>query len=215
MALRRCGRAPARGYAQARGGEWTTTAGDAQRTAWVRADARLTQGRRSRKGEFKFLWKMKFDNEARQWHSLTEPVLLDRLIGYRGFKALALRRRQRRSAVRHRHGSRRPVLDHALDLLRRPRAVSRRARGTVRAASWPRRAVARRLRRRRSAAGAAAAAARKARSANRARARRFWPSAGPAATAPRGPPTARCRAAASRSAACWRRCPSAASTRST
>ena len=29
------------------------------------------------------------DNEARQWHSLTEPILLDRLIGYRGFKALA------------------------------------------------------------------------------------------------------------------------------
>jgi hypothetical protein len=78
---------PARLHAQARGGEWTTTAGDAQRTAWVRADARLTR-EAVEEGQFHFLWKMKFDNESRQWSSLTEPILLDRLIGYRGFKAL-------------------------------------------------------------------------------------------------------------------------------
>jgi PQQ-like domain len=75
-------------HAQARGGEWTTTAGDAQRTAWMRADERLTKEVVG-EGQFRFLWKMKFDNESRQWHSLTEPILLDRLIGYRGFKALA------------------------------------------------------------------------------------------------------------------------------
>ena len=78
---------PARLHAQARGGEWTTTAGDAQRTAWVRADPRLTR-EAVQDGQFRFLWKMKFDNESRQWSSLTEPILLDRLIGYRGFKAL-------------------------------------------------------------------------------------------------------------------------------
>jgi outer membrane protein assembly factor BamB len=78
---------PARLFAQARGGEWTTTAGDAQRTAWVRADARLTR-EAVQEGQFSFLWKMKLDNESRQWSSLTEPILLDRLIGYRGFKAL-------------------------------------------------------------------------------------------------------------------------------
>jgi outer membrane protein assembly factor BamB len=78
---------PARLHAQAQGGEWTTTAGDAQRTAWVRADARLTR-EAVQEGQFRFLWKMKFDNESRQWSSLTEPILLDRLIGYRGFKAL-------------------------------------------------------------------------------------------------------------------------------
>ena len=77
----------ARLHAQARGGEWTTTGGDAQRTAWVRADARLTK-EAVQEGQFRFLWKMKFDNESRQWNSLTEPILLDRLIGYRGFKAL-------------------------------------------------------------------------------------------------------------------------------
>jgi len=75
-------------HAQARGGEWTTTAGDAQRTAWVRADARLTK-EAVQAGQFAFLWKAKFENDTRQWQSLTEPILLDRLIGYRGFKALA------------------------------------------------------------------------------------------------------------------------------
>ena len=70
------------------GGEWTTSGFDAQRTAWVRNDARLTK-KAVEKGEFKFLWKAKFDNEARQLNSLTEPVLLDLLIGYRGFKTLA------------------------------------------------------------------------------------------------------------------------------
>jgi outer membrane protein assembly factor BamB len=78
---------PARLHAQAQGGEWKTTAGDAQRTAWVRADARLTR-EAVQEGQFRFLWKMKFDNESRHWSSLTEPILLDRLIGYRGFKAL-------------------------------------------------------------------------------------------------------------------------------
>lgn len=75
-------------HAQAAGGEWTTSAGDAQRTAWVRRDARLTK-EAVREGQFRFLWKMHFDNESRQWSSLTEPILLDQLIGYRGFKALA------------------------------------------------------------------------------------------------------------------------------
>jgi putative pyrroloquinoline-quinone-binding quinoprotein len=74
--------------AQRGGGEWTTSGFDAQRTAWVRADTRLTKDA-VRKGEFKFLWKAKFENEARQLNSLTQPILLDLLIGYRGFKTLA------------------------------------------------------------------------------------------------------------------------------
>ena len=51
-------------------------------------DERLTR-QAVQKGEFQFLWKAKFENEARQLNSLTQPVLLDRLIGFRGFKALA------------------------------------------------------------------------------------------------------------------------------
>ena len=50
-------------------------------------DALLTR-EAVQEGQFRFLWKMKLDNESRQWSSLTEPILLDRLIGYRGFKAL-------------------------------------------------------------------------------------------------------------------------------
>ena len=63
---------PAAAHAQARGGEWTTSGVDAQRTAWVRTDERLTK-EAVEEGHFRFLWKVKFDNESRQWHSLTEP----------------------------------------------------------------------------------------------------------------------------------------------
>ena len=76
-------------HAQGRGAtEWTTAGADAQRTSWLRSDARLTRDSVA-KGEFKFLWKHTFENDARQLNSLTQPVLLDRLIGFRGFKALA------------------------------------------------------------------------------------------------------------------------------
>lgn len=70
------------------GGEWTTSQGDAQRSSWVRTDVRLTKDA-VQKGELKFLWKMKLDNDTRQLNSLTTPVLMDRLISHRGFKALA------------------------------------------------------------------------------------------------------------------------------
>jgi hypothetical protein len=72
----------------AQGREWTTSNGDAQRASWVRSDVRLTKDA-VQKGEVKFLWKMKLANESRQLHSLTQPILLDRLISHRGFKALA------------------------------------------------------------------------------------------------------------------------------
>jgi outer membrane protein assembly factor BamB len=81
-----CGLASVLVHAQGR--EWTTSGFDAQRTRWVRSDIRLTKAA-FEEGEFRFLWKATFDNEARQLHSLTQPVLQDLLIGYRGFKTLA------------------------------------------------------------------------------------------------------------------------------
>jgi len=76
-------------HAQGRGGaEWTTSGFDAQRSHWLRGDARLTK-QAVQKGEFAHLWSMKIENANRQLNSLTPPVLLDRLIGYRGFKSLA------------------------------------------------------------------------------------------------------------------------------
>jgi hypothetical protein len=75
--------------AQGRGSaEWTTASLDAQRTGWLRSDARLTK-EALEKHELRFLWKAQFDNDTRQLNSLTEPIILDRLIGFRGFKALA------------------------------------------------------------------------------------------------------------------------------
>src|SRR5438093_8068728 len=76
-------------HAQGRGGgEWTTSGFDAQRSSWLRGDARLTKDT-VQKGEFAYLWSIKIENANRQLNSLTPPVLLDRLIGYRGFKSLA------------------------------------------------------------------------------------------------------------------------------
>lgn len=68
--------------------EWTTSGHDAQRTAWVRSDARITR-EAVEDGTFRFLWKAQFHNESRQLNSLTQPVLQDLLIGYLGFKTLA------------------------------------------------------------------------------------------------------------------------------
>ena len=46
-------------HAQGRGGgEWTTSGFDAQRSSWLRGDARLTKDA-VQKGEFAYLWSMK------------------------------------------------------------------------------------------------------------------------------------------------------------
>jgi len=74
--------------ASAQSREWTTSGYDAQRSHWVRTDPRVKKAS-VEDGTFRFLWKHTFDNEARQQSSLTEPVLQDFLVGYRGFKSLA------------------------------------------------------------------------------------------------------------------------------
>ena len=77
--------------AQGRGGaEWTTAQGDAQRSSWVRSDAKVSTANLQKFGGFQYLWKMKLHNETKQLNSLTQPVLLDRLVGFRGFKAIAV-----------------------------------------------------------------------------------------------------------------------------
>src|SRR5206468_5816334 len=74
--------------AQRGGQEWLTSSADAQRSSWIRTDPKISTAGMQKPG-FKFLWKVKVDNEAKQLNSLTQPVLLDRLIGYRGFESLA------------------------------------------------------------------------------------------------------------------------------
>ena len=77
---------PALAAAQAR--EVTTAGFDAQRSNWVRTDVRINRDSIG-DGSFKFLWKHKYPGEPRQLESLTQPVLLDFLVGYVGFKSLA------------------------------------------------------------------------------------------------------------------------------
>lgn len=73
--------------AQRGGADWMTSNGDAQRSAWIRSDAKISKDTMSKPG-FQFLWKMKLKNEPRQLNSLTPPSTLERLIGYRGFRML-------------------------------------------------------------------------------------------------------------------------------
>ncbi|MGH9849753.1 MAG: hypothetical protein ACREBD_07820, partial [Blastocatellia bacterium] len=89
--------------AQRGGVDWMTDNGDAQRSAWIRTDAKISKASMERSGQrlgkrlgqkseqnpdFQFLWKMKLKNTPRQLNSLTPPATLDRLIGYRGFRML-------------------------------------------------------------------------------------------------------------------------------
>ncbi len=85
--------------AQRGGVDWMTDNGDAQRSAWIRSDAKISKeslqrsaqrlGQKSEENpDFRFLWKMKLKNTPRQLNSLTPPATLDRLIGYRGFRML-------------------------------------------------------------------------------------------------------------------------------
>ena len=74
------------------GGEWTTSGSDAQRSGSIRTDPRIsveTMQKPGAFGPFKFLWKMKLEHEPNAPAALTQPILLDRLIGFRGFKSIA------------------------------------------------------------------------------------------------------------------------------
>lgn len=73
-------------YAQ-QGRDWMTDNADAQRSAWIRSDAKISPDTMQKPG-FEFLWKLSLKNEPRQLNSLAAPATLERLIGYRGFRML-------------------------------------------------------------------------------------------------------------------------------
>jgi outer membrane protein assembly factor BamB len=60
-----------------------TSGFDAQRSHWVRSDARISPESLSKPG-FELVWKSKFENAGR----ITPPALIDFYIGYRGFRTL-------------------------------------------------------------------------------------------------------------------------------
>src|SRR5215472_18202490 len=70
------------------GAEWMTQGADAQRTFSIPADTKISKEGMEKPG-FEFLWKRKLNNESVQLNSLTPAVLMDRYIGYRGFRSLA------------------------------------------------------------------------------------------------------------------------------
>ena len=79
------------GVAQRAGFDWLTESSDAQRSAWIRTDAKINREsmeKRDKYTGFQFLWKMKLNNKANQLNSLHPPATLDRLIGFRGFRML-------------------------------------------------------------------------------------------------------------------------------
>ena len=69
-------------------GDYSTTGSDAQRSSWVRSDAKISPAALQKPG-FELVWKIKFENEPRQLNALTPASLLTFYIGYRGFRALA------------------------------------------------------------------------------------------------------------------------------
>ncbi|HEX2680864.1 MAG TPA: hypothetical protein VHQ03_06185, partial [Candidatus Dormibacteraeota bacterium] len=67
--------------------DWTTSGYDAQRSAWVRADPRISS-ESLRKPGFRLLWTLKLATDRTTPRAVTPPVLLDFMIGYRGFRSL-------------------------------------------------------------------------------------------------------------------------------
>ena len=74
-------------FAQRGGPDWTTAAGDPQRTSWVRYDPGVTPAKIVKPDGFKFLWKVSMDTTKGM---ASEPIEISTYIGYRGFKALTV-----------------------------------------------------------------------------------------------------------------------------
>jgi len=72
--------------AQSRGGNWPTSGGDAQRSGWEGADARISKDTVK---DLQLLFKIKLESQAKGSRPLLPPVIMGRLISYRGFRELA------------------------------------------------------------------------------------------------------------------------------
>jgi outer membrane protein assembly factor BamB len=73
--------------------EWVTSGADAQRSHWIPNDLKISVEALQQPGlqvpGFQFLWKSKLESGAEQPNSLTPASLMDRYIGYRGFRSFA------------------------------------------------------------------------------------------------------------------------------
>lgn len=66
--------------------DWPTLGGDAQRTGWAKVDGLITK---ENVKDFQLVLKRKFDIKEKGPRSLAPPVVMGRLISYKGFKELA------------------------------------------------------------------------------------------------------------------------------
>jgi outer membrane protein assembly factor BamB len=73
-------------FGQSRGGNWPTFGGDAQRSGWEGADAILSKDSVK---NLQLLWKLKLEVQSRGMRPLMPPLIVGRLISYRGFRELA------------------------------------------------------------------------------------------------------------------------------
>src|SRR6185436_18781896 len=72
--------------AQNREVNWPTYAGDAQRSGWQKTETRITKNTAK---DIQLLWKLKLEVPAKSVRPILPPVIMGRLISYRGFKELA------------------------------------------------------------------------------------------------------------------------------
>jgi outer membrane protein assembly factor BamB len=72
--------------AQSRGGNWPTSGGDAQRSGWEGTDARISKDTVK---DLQLLFKLKLESQAKGSRPLMPPLIMGRLISYRGFRELA------------------------------------------------------------------------------------------------------------------------------
>jgi outer membrane protein assembly factor BamB len=72
--------------AQNREVNWTTYGGDAQRSGWQKNETRITKDTVK---DLQLLWKLKLEAQPKSPRPLLPPVILGRLISYRGFMELA------------------------------------------------------------------------------------------------------------------------------
>jgi len=81
-----CAALTALAVAQSRGGNWPTYGGDAQRSGWEGPDTRIAK---ETVKDLQLLFKLKLEVQSKGLRPLMPPLILGRLISYRGFRELA------------------------------------------------------------------------------------------------------------------------------
>ena len=74
-------------FAQNRVANWPAFGDDPQRSGWAKSESRIAPDTVK---DFQLLWKIKLENQPKSPRALTPPLIIGRLISYRGFRELAI-----------------------------------------------------------------------------------------------------------------------------